>query len=176
MRRASLDPLVVGRVVGDVLDIFVPTAELAVRYTAQKISINGGKVKPSSAAERPNVRITGSPNNYYTLVMVDPDAPSPSEPTFREWLHWLVIDIPEGSDASEGKELMAYMGPQPPIGIHRHIFAAFRQAGLMETVKGKPAERVLFSTRQFASENQLGLPVAALYFNSQKQPAGIKRR
>ncbi|XP_047941276.1 protein MOTHER of FT and TFL1-like [Salvia hispanica] len=181
MRRASLDPLVVGRVVGDVLDIFVPTAELAVRYTAQKISINGGKVKPSSAAERPNVRITGSPNNYYTLVMVDPDAPSPSEPTFREWLHWLVIDIPEGSDASEGmnrydpKELMAYMGPQPPW-IHRHIFTAFRQAGLMETVKGKPAERVLFSTRQFASENQLGLPVAALYFNSQKQPAGIKRR
>lgn len=69
------------------------------------------------------------------------------------------------------------MGPQPPIGIHRHVFAAFRQAGgLMETVKGKPAERGMFSTRQFASENQLGLPVAALYFNSQKQPAANKRR
>ncbi|KAH6773759.1 PEBP family protein [Perilla frutescens var. hirtella] len=176
MRRASLDPLVVGRVVGDVLDIFIPTAEMVVRYGGKKISINGGKVKPSSAAERPKLCITGSPNNYYTLVMVDPDAPSPSEPSFREWLQWLVIDIPEGCDASEGKELMEYMGPQPPIGIHRHVFAAFRQQGLMETVKGRPVERGLFNTRHFATENQLGLPVAALYFNSQKQPLGNKKR
>lgn len=66
---------------------------------------------------------------------------------------------------------MAYMGPAPAIGIHRHIFAAFRQEGVMETVKGRPVERGLFNTRQFASQNQLGLPVAALFFNSQKQPA-----
>lgn len=34
--------------------------------------------------------------------MVDPDAPSPSEPTLREWLHWIVVDIPEGADATKG--------------------------------------------------------------------------
>lgn len=68
MRRASLDPLVVGRVVGDVLDIFVPTAELVVRYATKKININGSKVKPSLAAETPKLRINGSPNHYYTLV------------------------------------------------------------------------------------------------------------
>ncbi|KAI3456353.1 hypothetical protein Pfo_013016 [Paulownia fortunei] len=174
MARAALDPLVMGRVIGDVLDMFVPVAELTVQYGAKDIG-NGSEVKPSLAADRPRVHIRGSPN-YYTLVMVDPDAPSPSEPTLREWLHWLVIDIPEGSDASEGKEVMSYTGPQPPTGVHRYVFAAFKQQGLVETVRRKPMERGLFKTRRFASENELGLPAAALYFNSQKQPAGNKKR
>lgn len=26
--------------------------------------------------------------------MVDPDAPSPHDPKFRNWLHWMVINIP----------------------------------------------------------------------------------
>lgn len=29
----------------------------------------------------------------YILVMVDPDAPSRSEPRSRFWRHWLVVDI-----------------------------------------------------------------------------------
>ncbi|KAL8032728.1 hypothetical protein ABFX02_13G114900 [Erythranthe guttata] len=155
MPRAALDPLVVGKVIGDVLDMFVPAAELAVHYGGGEEIGNGSEVKPSSAAQRPK-------------VMVDPDAPSPGEPTLREWLHWLVIDIPEGSDATEGKEIMEYMGPKPPAGVHRYVFAVFRQHGLMETVKRKPVERQLFDTRQFASENDLGLPAAALYFKSHK--------
>ncbi|KAL7130164.1 hypothetical protein ABFS83_13G115100 [Erythranthe nasuta] len=168
MPRAALDPLVVGKVIGDVLDMFVPAAELAVHYGGEEIG-NGSEMKPSSAAQRPKVQIKGAISpNYYTLVMVDPDAPSPGEPTLREWLHWLVIDIPEGSDATEGKEIMEYMGPKPPAGVHRYVFAVFRQHGLMETVKRKPVERQLFDTRQFASENDLGLPAAALYFKSHK--------
>ena len=30
----------------------------------------------------------------YTLMMVDPDAPSPQRPTIRSFLHWLVTNIP----------------------------------------------------------------------------------
>ncbi|KAL3820620.1 hypothetical protein ACJIZ3_006525 [Penstemon smallii] len=68
-----------------------------------------------------------------------------------------------------GKEIMPYMGPQPPAGTHRYVFAAFRQHGPMETVRRRPVEREQFNTRQFSSENDLGLPAAALYFKSQKQ-------
>lgn len=32
----------------------------------------------------------------------DPDAPSRAEPTFREWHHWLVVNIP-GTDISKGE-------------------------------------------------------------------------
>lgn len=37
-------------------------------------------------------------SNTHTTHRSDPDAPSPTNPTHREWLHWLVTDIP--GDAS----------------------------------------------------------------------------
>ena len=58
---------------------------------------------------------------FYTLMLVDPDAPSPAEPTFRAWLHWLVVDIPGGAGKGPqaGRTLTAYKGPAPPKGVHR---------------------------------------------------------
>ncbi|XP_027111663.1 protein MOTHER of FT and TFL1 homolog 1-like [Coffea eugenioides] len=173
-----VEPLVVGRVIGDVLDMFVPAAELIVQYGSKQVG-NGCEIKPSHSAHKPAVRVNGSrarAASLFTLVMVDPDAPSPSDPTFREWLHWIVVNIPEGGDASEGKELVAYQGPQPPTGIHRYVFALFKQRGRMEKPKTLPEPRHNFTTRQFASHNELGLPVAAVYFNSQKEPAGNRKR
>ncbi|KAJ1434807.1 PEBP-like superfamily [Sesbania bispinosa] len=70
----SIGVLTVGKVIGDVIDPFAPAAEIIVLYGSKQVS-NGCDIKPSLAAERPH-------------VMVDPDAPSPSEPTYREWLHW----------------------------------------------------------------------------------------
>ncbi|KAA8519896.1 hypothetical protein F0562_014194 [Nyssa sinensis] len=174
----SMEPLVVGKVIGDVLDMFTPAAEFTVQYGPKHVA-NGCAIKPSAAVDKPIIQISGGSHastNLYTLVMVDPDAPSPSEPTLREWLHWIVVDIPEGSDVTKGKELVAYMGPQPPTGIHRYVFALFKQDGMM-VVESRPPDtaRGNFSTRQFAACNGLGLPVAAQYFNSQKEPAKKKR-
>ncbi|PON49335.1 Phosphatidylethanolamine-binding protein PEBP [Parasponia andersonii] len=172
----SIEPLVVGKVVGDVVDMFSPAAEFTVHYGPKQVS-NGCEIKPSAAIDKPKVQILGPRNqtNLYTLVMVDPDAPSPSEPTLREWLHWLVVDIPEGFDCTKGKELVAYMGPQPPTGIHRYAFLLFRQRGGSLAGVTPPEGRSNFSTRQFAAHYGLGLPVAAVYFNSQKEPATRKR-
>ncbi|KGN64620.1 protein MOTHER of FT and TFL1 [Cucumis sativus] len=171
----SVDSLVVGRVIGDVLDMFTPAADVSVSYGSKHVA-NGGEIKPFVAADRPTVLIQAPVSNQlYTLVMVDPDAPSPSEPTFREWLHWIVVDIPEGADANKGKEVVHYMGPQPPTGIHRYVFAVFKQNTPLGGRLRPPTTRSNFKTRQFASQNGLGLPVAAVYFNSQKQPASKKR-
>ncbi|GLT45948.1 hypothetical protein SLA2020_197420 [Shorea laevis] len=172
----SVEPLVVGQVIGDVLDMFTPATEFTVRCGAKQVT-NGCNVKPSAAAEKPHVQVLGSraSSNLYTLVMVDPDAPSPSEPKLREWLHWIVVDIPEGSDATKGRELVEYMGPQPHAGIHRYVLALFKQEGAVMGQTRLPDGRGNFSTRQFAAQNGLGLPVAALYFNSQKEPAARKR-
>nr|AZL87181.1 mother of FT and TFL1-like 1 [Petunia x hybrida] len=175
----SVDPLVVGKVIGDVLDMFVPVVEFTVEYYGSKQISNGVEINPAAAAQKPRVHIQGSrdSSNLYTLVMADPDAPSPSEPTYREWLHWIVTDIPEGGDASEGRELLEYMGPQPPAGIHRYVFTLFRQTESEQVLHKPPEGRANFKTRQFASDNGLGLPVAALYFNSQKEHhAASKKR
>ncbi|KAK7327983.1 hypothetical protein VNO77_22077 [Canavalia gladiata] len=162
--------LTVGRVIGDVIDPFVPAAEINIFYGSKQVT-NGCDIKPSLAPQRPHVRIIGSPHspNLYTLVMVDPDAPSPSDPTYREWLRWIVVDIPEGSDATRGRELVMYMGPCPPAGIHRYVFVAFKQTSGPLVGIGPPQGRPNFKTRQFASQHRLGLPVAAVYFNSHKE-------
>lgn len=43
----------------------------------------------------------------------DPDAPSRKEPKFREWHHWLVVNIP-GNDVKKGDTLSEYVGSGPP--------------------------------------------------------------
>ncbi|XP_010268882.1 PREDICTED: protein MOTHER of FT and TFL1-like [Nelumbo nucifera] len=174
--RRSIEPLAVGKVIGDVLDMFSPTLEFTVHYGSKQVA-NGCEIKPSAAANKPKVQLSGSrlSNNLYTLVMTDPDAPSPSEPTMREWLHWIVVDIAEGSDATKGKELVSYMGPRPPTGIHRYVFTLFQQKGPITEETRPPDARGSFNTRNFAAQNGLGLPVAAVYFNAQKEPATRKR-
>lgn len=74
-----------------------------------------------------------------------------------------------------GKELVEYMGPKPPTGIHRYVFVIFKQNGTLAATARPPDVRNNFSTRQFAAENELGLPVGAVYFNAQKEVAVKKR-
>ena len=60
----------------------------------------------------------------------DPDAPSRHHPKFREWHHWLVVNIP-GCDVSQGEVQLEYVGSGPPKGtkLHRYVFLAYKQAG-----------------------------------------------
>ncbi|KAJ1437809.1 Phosphatidylethanolamine-binding, conserved site [Sesbania bispinosa] len=170
---ASVDPLVVGRVIGDVVDMFVPTVSMSV-YFASKHVTNGCEIKPSIAVNAPKVTLTGNMDTLYTLVMTDPDAPSPSEPSMREWIHWIVVDIPGGTNPKRGKEVLAYVGPRPPVGIHRYILVLFEQKGPLGLVE-QPPSRASFNTRYFARQLDLGLPVATVYFNAQKEPAARRR-
>jgi len=47
------------------------------------------------------------------IVVLDPDAPSRKEHTYREWHHWLVGNIP-GNDIAKGETLSEYVGSGPP--------------------------------------------------------------
>ena len=74
---------------------------------------------------------------------------------------------------STGREMVSYEVPRPNIGIHRFVFLLFKQKG-RQTVN-PPLSRDGFSTRKFAQENQLGLPVAAVFFNCQRETAARRR-
>lgn len=39
-------------------------------------------------------------DGYYTLIMTDPDAPSRRNPTSREFVHWIVANIPAPNTAT----------------------------------------------------------------------------
>ncbi|XP_058183177.1 protein HEADING DATE 3A-like [Rhododendron vialii] len=184
--RDQRDSLVLGRVIGDVLDHFERSVTLRITYDASSSSSSGssstgrevtigGELKPSQVVNQPRVDIGGRDlRTFYTLVMVDPDAPSPSDPNLREYLHWLVADIPATTGASYGQELVCYESPRPSVGIHRFVFVLFRQLG-RETVFA-PGWRQNFNTREFAELYNLGDPVAATYFNCQRETGSGGRR
>ena len=67
----STDPLVVGRVIGDVVDMFMPSMDMAVYYGSRQ-TINGCKIKSSATVDRPNVQIAGRhfDASLYTLVPI----------------------------------------------------------------------------------------------------------
>ncbi|XP_010244607.1 PREDICTED: CEN-like protein 2 [Nelumbo nucifera] len=169
-----LEPLIVGRVIGDVLDSFSPTVKMTVTYNSNKQVCNGHEFYPSSITTKPRVEVHGGDmRSFFTVVMTDPDAPGPSDPYLREHLHWIVTDIPGTTDATFGRELVGYEIPKPYIGIHRYVFVLFKQKG-RQTVT-PPSSRDHFRTRKFAEENNLGLPVAAVFFNAQRETAARRR-
>ncbi|KAL8468501.1 hypothetical protein ACS0TY_031639 [Phlomoides rotata] len=97
------NPLAVSRVIGDVLDPFAATTDLKFFADGQMIG-NGYRLRPSQVAALPRVEIGGHDfQTAYTLIMVDADAPSPGNPYLREYLHWLVTDIPGSTGPSFGE-------------------------------------------------------------------------
>ncbi|XP_067857107.1 phosphatidylethanolamine-binding protein 4 [Heptranchias perlo] len=71
-------------------------------------------------------------DKMYVLIMVDPDAPSRKNPTYRLWRHWLVTGI-LGKDLQtgviQGTVLSEYRPPTPPsgTGYHRYQFLLYEQ-------------------------------------------------
>ncbi|KAG4915623.1 hypothetical protein JHK87_053180 [Glycine soja] len=145
MPGGSRNPLVVGRVIGEVIDPFEISIPFRVTYGNREVG-NGCELKPSQVANQPRVSVGGDDlRNFYTMVLVDPDAPSPSNPNFREYLHC----------------------PRPTMGIHRLVFVLFRQQFRQRVYA--PGWRQNFNTREFAELYNLGLPVAAVFFNCQRE-------
>ncbi|KAF1859989.1 hypothetical protein Lal_00027837 [Lupinus albus] len=174
MTNRSRNPLVVGRVIGDVLDPFESSISMRVTYNNRDVS-NGSEFKPSHVVNQPRVCIGGDDlRNLYTLVVVNPDAPSPSDPNLREYLHWLVTDIPATTGPTFGNEVVNYESPRPSMGIHRIVFVLFHQLG--REIVYAPGWRQNFITREFAELYNLGSPVAAVYFNIQRESGSGGRR
>nr|XP_016455132.1 PREDICTED: protein HEADING DATE 3A-like [Nicotiana tabacum]AFY06688.1 flowering locus T-like protein FT2 [Nicotiana tabacum] len=169
MLRAN--PLVVSGVIGDVLDPFTKSVDFDVVYNNNVQVYNGCGLRPSQIVNQPRVDIAGDDfRTFYTLVMVDPDAPTPSNPNLREYLHWLVTDIPATTGANFGNEIIRYESPRPSLGIHRYIFVLFQQ--LDREVVNAPDiidSRQNFNTRDFARFHNLNSPVAAVYFNCNRE-------
>ncbi|KAE9463357.1 hypothetical protein C3L33_04717, partial [Rhododendron williamsianum] len=156
MARKS-DPLVVGRVIGDVVDNFFASVKMSVTYNSNKKVCNGHELFPSAVTLQPRVEVPGGDlRSFFTLIMTDPDVPGPSDPYLKEHLHWYAL-LDYGSR-----------------GIYVYVFVLFKQKRRLLAVTGSTS-RDGFSTRRFAEENGLGLPVAAVFFNAQRETASRRR-
>ncbi|KAL0736668.1 hypothetical protein Bca4012_012878 [Brassica carinata] len=59
--------------------------------------------------------------------------------------------------------------------LHWYVFVLFRQKQRRVIFPSNILSRDQFNTREFAIENDLGLPVAAVFFNAQRETAARRR-
>eukprot|EP00029_Vermamoeba_vermiformis_P008518 TRINITY_DN4011_c0_g1_i1.p1 TRINITY_DN4011_c0_g1~~TRINITY_DN4011_c0_g1_i1.p1 ORF type:complete len:184 (-),score=31.52 TRINITY_DN4011_c0_g1_i1:94-645(-) len=154
----------------DVIDKFAPTIKLDVKYGSKHVH-EGNELKPSEVQHEPTVAYEADDKHLYTLAMVDPDAPSRTQPQFREWRHWLVSNIP-GHKVSSGTVLSSYMGSAPPkgTGLHRYIFLLFQQQGKLDAapLNDEGKNRAGFHIKTWAKDHHL-TPVGCEFFQAQNE-------
>ncbi|KAK7571218.1 hypothetical protein V9T40_014822 [Parthenolecanium corni] len=160
------------RVVPDVIPV-APTEVLEVEY-ADGLKVDfGNELTPTQVKDQPTVKWNADSSSMYTLCMTDPDAPSRKTPTFREWHHWLVGNIP-GSDVAKGETLSEYVGsgPPPDTGLHRYVFLVYKQPGILTfdepRLTNRSADnRAKFKIADFAKKYNLGNPIAGNFYQAQ---------
>lgn len=51
--------------------------------------------------DEPRLMWPAEADSFYTVMLIDPDAPSRQNPQFKNVLHWLVVNVP-GRDVAAG--------------------------------------------------------------------------
>uniref|UniRef100_U5EQ08 Putative phosphatidylethanolamine-binding protein n=1 Tax=Corethrella appendiculata TaxID=1370023 RepID=U5EQ08_9DIPT len=160
------------QVVPDVIDA-APAEVAKVNYVSGVQVSEGNELTPTQVKDQPSVEWNADSSSFYTLCMTDPDAPSRNEPTYREWHHWLVGNIP-GKDISKGDVLSAYVGSGPPqgTGLHRYVFLVYKQSGKLtfdeQRLPNNSGDgRGKFSIRNFAKKYNLGAPIAGNFYQAE---------
>lgn len=65
----TIEPLIVGRVIGDVLDVFNPSVRMEVIFSSNKRIYNGHELMPAAVCVKPRVEVGGDDmRSSYTLV------------------------------------------------------------------------------------------------------------
>ncbi|XP_055303783.1 protein D1-like isoform X1 [Sitodiplosis mosellana] len=139
------------------------------------VTVNlGNKLTPTQVKDVPEVSWDADQNAYYTLFMVDPDAPSRENPRNREFRHWLVVNIP-GNDVQKGDEVIGFIGSGPPkgTGFHRYVYLVYKQPnGIIQhneprSTNRSGANRAKTSASEFAQRYNLGAPEFGNFYEAQ---------
>jgi phosphatidylethanolamine-binding protein (PEBP) family uncharacterized protein len=121
---------------------------------------NYGEYLPfGETQEQPKVEIIDKNNRLYTILMVDPDAPSPDNPTNKYFLHWMIVNNVE--------TVVNFIPPNPPIGVHRYVFLLLEQKGYLNSSDIKIGSREKFQLNKFIKAYNLTL-VDSTFFKTSK--------
>lgn len=98
-----------------------------VKYANNLEASLGNELTPTQVKDIPTLKWDAEKDAYYTVLMVDPDAPSRAKPMF-EVRHWLVMNVP-GDEVEKGETISEFIGSGPPegTGLHRYIFLIYKQ-------------------------------------------------
>nr|XP_018905872.1 PREDICTED: putative odorant-binding protein A5 [Bemisia tabaci] len=159
----------------------VPTIVCTVEWVNGKFASLGNLIPIDVVNSPPHwIDFKGNETEWYTLIMAGLDVPSHMTPTLREYLHWLVVNIP-GNEIKEGQELASYNVPAPAedTGIHRHVIVVYKQPKKLafdeKPIRSSFADdrRANFSNCHFAEKyhfSEFQSPVAINFFQTEWTP------
>ncbi|KAH9822208.1 phosphatidylethanolamine-binding protein [Melampsora americana] len=137
---------------------FRPTVDLVLSYDGAQVSM--GNLFPTTVCTNPpNITFLSEDpaksSLSYTLMLIDPDAPTPQSPTYADWCHWIlpglrptsynqiITALSNISDSSSTNEtasdaekviqtrmpIVPYYPPGPDSSSdpHRYIFLLYRE-------------------------------------------------
>jgi len=106
--------------------------------TYKKKLLQGNIINQDNAIQKPTIVINrnngnGNINKLYTLILYDPDV---------QFVHWVSINN-SGTKLNDTKlngtkindELLKYIGPNPPNGIHNYQFLLYSQPSIIKNSK-----------------------------------------
>ncbi len=107
----------------------------------------GEELTKDFTSVKPIINFEKKQRKLYSIIMVDPDAPSRENPTKKYNIHLLIIN--------NNDTIVSYKGPGPPenSGPHRYYTCVFEQESLIYMNKNIPRER--FNLINFVKENNL---------------------
>lgn len=152
-----------------------PAEPLTVKYDSVEIDELGKVLTPTQVQNRPTcIEWAGCDSSkLYTLALTDPDAPSRQKPTFREWHHFLVVNM-KGNDVSTGRVMSDYVGSGPPqgTGLHRYVWLVYEQAGPLSCSEPVLTNcsgdgRGKFKIQDFRQKYKLEAPVAGTCYQAE---------
>lgn len=129
----------------------------------------GIMLTPSETQIEPLVTWNMCQDKYYSFLMVDPDAPTPQDPTLADILHFMVIDIVNG-DVDSGDVKMEFKGPAPPNGSDPHRYCLFMFETDVSIEWPTPESRYNFNMTAFEiyiNNTQGGRVEGSTYFMAQ---------
>ncbi|KAF1938935.1 PEBP-like protein [Clathrospora elynae] len=158
LRNASLLPSAV------IPSTFTPTIHLTVNFPSSSPN-HGHLARVSEVKDQPTISIFPPPSplstlafQSYTFLMIDPDAPTPADPKFGYWRHWVVSSIhpslSPGNIVESGRTLTKYLapGPKDESDPHRYLFLLFREPEGFEVQKGDVGGEEFVERRSFKVE------------------------
>nr|XP_018902371.1 PREDICTED: protein D2-like isoform X1 [Bemisia tabaci]XP_018902372.1 PREDICTED: protein D2-like isoform X1 [Bemisia tabaci] len=156
-----------------------PRHEFLIRYTRDVYIKFGTEVDPAPDMTwlRFNMIWNAQENIYYTAMLVGLDEPSVQTPVHREYLYWLVTNIPI-CKILNGHVIAEYQQPKPEnnTGLHRYVYIVYRQpCGEMiyreKHIDKRDIEpRYNFSNRKFADKYGYAGPYAVNFFTAKFSP------
>ncbi|ALC47240.1 Pebp1 [Drosophila busckii] len=158
-------------IIPDIIDE-KPKARATVSYPSGVQAELGNELTPTQVKDQPTVSWEAEAGALYTLMLVDPDAPSRADPKMREVLHWAVINIP-GNKVSEGQVLAEFVGSGPGegTGLHRYVFLVFKQNGKITSdkfiSKTTLEGRLNVKIRDYILKHSFSAPVAGNFYQAQ---------